>query len=72
MFNLANNPKIYRHGDLLIRKVSFIPNDAQKISTNILAYGEKTGHHHKLSGPSQMYQTTEPANPQQITKSFKL
>ena len=71
MFNRSKNDKIYRHGDLLIRKVSVIPNSARIISTNILAYGEKTGHHHKISGSHQMYQIDEPnVNPKQPTKYF--
>ena len=39
-------PKFFRHGDLLIRKVSSIPKNAIPTSTNIIAEGEKTGHNH--------------------------
>lgn len=40
---------MYRHGDLLIVPAE-IPQDAQKqsVERNILAFGEATGHHHKL------------------------
>lgn len=38
---------MYRHGDLLIVSAP-IPQDAVVTPTDILAYGEATGHHHKL------------------------
>lgn len=41
---------IYRHGDLLIRQINDLPNDAKKQDNLILAEGEVTGHHHRLSG----------------------
>ena len=44
--------KIYRHGDVLIRRVGAIPKTAtpQKPEAGriILAHGEATGHHHSL------------------------
>src|SRR5574343_783990 len=39
--------QMYRHGDLLIVSAP-IPQDAVVTPTDILAYGEATGHHHKL------------------------
>ena len=33
-------PKLYRHGDLLLRQVDEIPEYAQQLSTNIIAHGE--------------------------------
>lgn len=39
--------KQYRHGDLLIMQTQ-IPEDVQPYSSHILAYGEATGHHHKI------------------------
>lgn len=41
---------IYRHGDLLIRKVEKSPKDLKikKGKSCIVARGEATGHHHKL------------------------
>ena len=52
-------PKIYRHGDLLIRQVKKIPGSATRLDTNIIAFGEKTGHNHKLHGPCQVYETPD-------------
>jgi len=40
----------YRHGDLLIEKISSIPTGAKKKNDGILAYGEATGHAHRLNG----------------------
>ena len=51
--------QIFRHGDLLIRKIWSIPSDAVQKSTNILAEGEATGHHHILNGSHQIFETDE-------------
>ena len=51
--------KIFRHGDLLIREIWLIPSDAVQKSTNILAEGEITGHHHTLNGSHQIFETDE-------------
>ena len=51
-------PKIYRHGDLLIRQVKKIPEHATQLSTNIIAHGEN-GHTHKLHGSHQIYETVD-------------
>lgn len=40
---------MWRHGDLLIRKVDNIPPTAQKLAHRVLAEGEATGHSHRLS-----------------------
>lgn len=44
-------PPQFRHGDVFIVKVDKIPKDAQPRAhdPNILAYGEVTGHKHKIS-----------------------
>jgi hypothetical protein len=39
---------IARHGDILIRGIDKLPVGLKKIDNPILAYGEATGHHHKL------------------------
>ena len=52
-------PKLFRHGDLLIRKVSSIPKNAIPTSTNIIAEGEKTGHNHELKGSQQVFETLD-------------
>ena len=51
--------KIFRHGDLLIQEIWLIPSDAVQKSTNILAEGEITGHHHTLNGSHQIFETDE-------------
>ncbi len=41
--------KIYRQGDVLIRRIKAVPQTtATKRETGILAYGEVTGHCHKI------------------------
>jgi len=56
MFNFSKKPKpynrvMYRHGDLLIRRVSGLPNNVIGIPGKIIAEGEVSGHKHKLNGP---------------------
>ena len=62
-------PKIYRHGDLLIRQVKKISESARPISTNIIAEGEVTGHNHKLYGSHQVY-GTHIDNPRVIVPTY--
>jgi hypothetical protein len=50
---------LFRHGDLLIKKINSIPKECKKLSTNILAEGEVTGHHHKLNGSFQIFQNSQ-------------
>ena len=52
-------PKFFRHGDVLLRKVTSIPKAAIPISTNIIAEGEKPGHNHQLKGSQQVFETLE-------------
>ena len=54
-------PKLYRHGDLLIRQVDKIPESATQLSTNIIAHGEN-GNTHKLHGSHQVYGTHSSQN----------
>ena len=61
-------PKIYRHGDLLIRQVKKIP-CAIRLDTNIIAEGEVTGHNHKLYGSHQVY-GTHSENPRIIEPTY--
>ena len=56
-----NKPKLYRHGDLLLRQVDEIPVHAQQLSTNIIAHGEN-GNTHKLHGSHQVYGTHSSQN----------
>lgn len=41
--------KVFRHGDVLIEKVSFIPKGLKKKKDLILLEGEASGHFHVLS-----------------------
>lgn len=49
---------MFRHGDILIRKVDSIPEDAELVKNNqrILAEGEATGHAHSLEMPVNILQ----------------
>lgn len=54
--------KLYRQGDVLIRRVSTIPNTAKTPVPKdggrvILAYGEVTGHAHAVIGPVEFLAT---------------
>ncbi|NJP06687.1 MAG: hypothetical protein HC837_14210 [Chloroflexaceae bacterium] len=42
---------MWRHGDVLIAPVSAIPEAAVKRKSAILAYGEVTGHSHRIAEP---------------------
>jgi hypothetical protein len=39
---------LYRHGDVLIRRIASLPVDAQKRAGATLAHGEVTGHSHRI------------------------
>ena len=52
-------PKLFRQGDVLIRKVPSIPKTAIPISSSVIAEGEKPGHNHKLKGSQQVFETHE-------------
>ncbi len=41
-----------RQGDIFFKTVKDIPNNMKKKTDNILAYGEVTGHSHKIMSPS--------------------
>ncbi|WP_427159618.1 hypothetical protein ACQFX9_26990 [Aliinostoc sp. HNIBRCY26] len=51
--NSAN--ALYRHGDVLLRRIGTIPNHAQKRLGTVLAHGEVTGHSHRVQ-PSDAVQ----------------
>lgn len=46
--------KIYRQGDVLLRQIREIPKGMPK-KDEILAYGEVTGHKHRLMGSVQVF-----------------
>ena len=64
-----NEPKLYRHGDLLLRQVDEIPVSAQQLSTNIIAHGEN-GNTHKLHGSHQVYGTHSSQNYRVIEPTY--
>jgi hypothetical protein len=39
---------LFRHGDVLIQKVSKLPKDVQRLRHRTLAHGELTGHSHQI------------------------
>lgn len=47
--------KQYRHGDLLIVAEEALPKNAKPSKELVLAYGEVTGHAHRLSKGAQTY-----------------
>ena len=51
----------FRHGDVLIERVSSLPKVREKLSHTILAHGEVTGHCHRIkeSDDADLYSTTE-------------
>ena len=49
---------MYRHGDLLIKEAQ-IPADAKEVEDLVLAYGETTGHKHKLVGQVQVFESAD-------------
>ncbi|MBL1178673.1 hypothetical protein [Pantanalinema sp. GBBB05] len=56
MFNNRNHPTnqigdLYRHGDVLITRIASLPIGAQPREGVTLAYGELTGHSHRLQQP---------------------
>lgn len=50
---------LYRHGDVLVQSVETLPASAQPRPGNALAYGEVTGHSHRIREvqQAQLYAT---------------
>jgi hypothetical protein len=42
---------LYRHGDVIINQVDALPEGAKRRGNVILAYGEITGHAHRIADP---------------------
>lgn len=42
---------LYRHGDVMIRRIDRLPHDARQRSGATLAHGEATGHSHRFAQP---------------------
>jgi hypothetical protein len=43
---------LYRHGDVLMEQIEHLPNGIRQCSHMVLAYGESTGHSHRIADPS--------------------
>ena len=42
---------LYRHGDVMISQIDSLPDNVKKRGNLILAYGEITGHSHRVADP---------------------
>lgn len=42
---------LYRHGDVLLKRISHLPGGLQKKAGVTLAHGEVTGHRHRMEHP---------------------
>lgn len=47
--------KLYRQGDIVLREMSRLPEGVCVCSGGILAYGERTGHSHRIDGDGQVW-----------------
>jgi hypothetical protein len=45
---------MYRHGDVILQRVSAIPQDAVRRPSSVLARGEATGHSHRIADVSSV------------------
>ena len=54
-------PELYRHGDILLKRVSAMPKNEKLIkrAEPIVEYGEVTGHAHRLIGEVEVYAEQE-------------
>ncbi len=52
--------RMVRQGDVLLYPIDEIPADAIKSDITTLAYGEKSGHEHKVRGQVLVYNTMQP------------
>lgn len=51
---------MYQHGDISLHKCDEKPKNLKKLDTNILAYGESSGHQHELvKGKYNLYETED-------------
>lgn len=46
--------KFYRQGDIVLREVSRLPKGVCACSDGVLAYGEQTGHFHRVDGDGRV------------------
>jgi len=62
---MTDNDKFVRAGDVDVIPIEStplkrIPKEAKPIASNILAYGEATGHNHSIKGKAQVLQLEKP------------
>lgn len=67
---------LIRHGDLLLVPIEMMDGldkipEGKELATNILAEGEVTGHHHRLTGKVQVFAVSVSQHPE-ITKAVKV
>jgi hypothetical protein len=43
---------LYRHGDVIVKGIKTLPEGAKKRGNVTLAYGEMTGHSHRIADPN--------------------
>lgn len=50
--------KLFRHGDVILMEVEGLPPDAKRRNHLVLAFGEATGHSHRIkeSGAAELYE----------------
>ena len=49
----------YRQGDVLLVKIEKLPAGLKRKNDKVLAYGETTGHHHRLTGKGTILYSNE-------------
>lgn len=47
--------RMFRQGDLLIKEIKSVPQEAKISADKVLAYGEATGHKHQIVGQMQVF-----------------
>ena len=62
----------YRQGDVMLVRISQLPDSGLKEKDNILARGEVTGHHHELVGDVKTYTNSSGQQMVQVKKKAKL
>ena len=53
--------KYYQQGDVLIKQISKLPDDAKPLPTKVLQLGEATGHKHQFDGNAAVSVYVDPA-----------
>lgn len=53
---MAKQIKLWRHGDVVLTAVESRPTEAKEIKELVLAYGEVTGHAHRVKGNASLWE----------------